>query len=72
MQTTELISERKTELKHKGKPVFEVVRRYCKDGWSHKVATITDLCTVYEKEGVRCYRKAVSYTHLTLPTKRIV
>jgi hypothetical protein len=39
------------------KPVFEVVRRYCKRGWSHKVATITELCTVYEKEGVRCYRK---------------
>jgi hypothetical protein len=30
MQTTELISERKTELKHKGKTVYEVVRKYCK------------------------------------------
>jgi hypothetical protein len=57
MQTTELISERKTELKHKGKTVYEVARKYCKGGWLHKVATITDLCTVYEKEGVRCYRK---------------
>lgn len=57
MQTTELISERKTELKYKGKPVYEVTRQYCKNGWKHKVATITDLCTVYEKEGVRCYKK---------------
>jgi hypothetical protein len=57
MQTTELISERKTELKYKGKTVYEVVRKYCENGWLHKVATIKDLCTVYEKEGVRCYRK---------------
>jgi hypothetical protein len=45
MQTTTLISERKTALRYKNKPVYEVTRQYCKDGWKHKVATITDLCT---------------------------
>ena len=45
MQTTKLISERKTSIKYKGKPVYEVTRQYMKDGWIHKVATITDLCT---------------------------
>lgn len=51
MQTTKLISERKTELKYKGKSVYEVTRQYMKDGWSHKVATITDLCTRSDNGG---------------------
>lgn len=56
-QTTELLEERKTNLKHKGKPVYEVTRRYVKDGWKHKTATITELCEKYsDGEGVH-YRK---------------
>jgi hypothetical protein len=58
MQTTELVSENKTDLKHKGKKVYEVTRKYCKNGWKHKTATITDLCTKHtDKNGNSHYKK---------------
>ena len=62
MQKTKVISVTPTNLKHKEKKVFKVVRQYTKDNWSHKVATVEDLCTMYVKNDIVngsqiCYKK---------------
>lgn len=47
-----------TELQYKGQPVYKVTKVIQKDGWTHKQATLEDLCEKYiNHKGEECYRK---------------
>jgi hypothetical protein len=58
METTKLISVIKTGLKFRNKPIFEVTKQHCKDGWSHKTETTTGQYTKYiDSNGKACYKR---------------